>query len=149
MGTTTVTGCYGKRYTLNTEGNIDRHAENAFSRGQCHALALALHRLMGWELYGLYTASERRSRRYNGTPSHTVVRMPDGDYLDIHGNGALDNWRVSWPDAEPIALTEAEVLAFEHRDYRKPNIKAAMPYAETLAGNYSRGGVQTRFPFAI
>jgi hypothetical protein len=47
-------------------------------------------------------------------------------------------------------VTEAQVLAFEEDDYRKPNIEAAMPYAVTLYVKYGKGQpTQLRLPFAL
>ena len=146
MGTVTVKLPFGSR-PINTEGIIDYDAEYAFTRGQCHSLALALHRLTGWQLYGLYKPNELR---YGRTPSHTVVRSPDGEYIDIGGNTALEDWREYYPDAKPVAVTEAQVLEFEHDDYVKPNIKAAMPYAVTLYVKYGKGQpTQLRLPFTL
>jgi hypothetical protein len=147
MQTNTVTCCNGNEYEVSAEGIIDHEAREAFTRGQCHSLALALHRLAGWELYGLYKPSELR---YGGTPSHTVVRSPDGEYIDINGNNALEDWRGYYPAATPKAVTEAQVLEFEHIDYVTPDIAAAMPFAKTLYTKYGktqRG--QLRFPFAV
>jgi hypothetical protein len=136
MGTVTVDLPCNNRIAINTEGRIDHNAEYAFTRGQCHALALALHRLTGWELYGLYNSDWAFE---NGeTPEHVVVLMPNGDYLDINGNNALENWRESWPDSEPHAVTEKQVLGFEHIDYRRPSIDAAMPFALTLWAMYGK-----------
>ena len=147
MGTTFVEITGYRRREINTEGIIDYDAEYAFTRGQCHSLALAMHRLTGWELYGLYKPNELRR---GGTPSHTVVRSPDGEYIDIGGNTALEEWREYYPDAKPVAVTEAQVLGFEHIDYVKPNIKAAMPYAVTLYVKYGKGqSGQLRLPFAV
>ena len=146
MGTVTVKLPGGSR-PINTEGIIDYDAEYAFTRGQCHALALALHSLTGWQLYGLYKPCELR---WSGTPSHTVVRSPDGEYIDINGNNALEEWQEYYPEAEPKAVTEAQVLAFEEDDYCKPDIKAAMPYAKTLAAKYGKTQRrQLRIPFAL
>ena len=146
MGTVTVKLPFGSR-PINTEGIIDYNAEYAFTRGQCHSLALALHRLTGWELYGLYIRDEFESGK---TPSHTVVRTPSGEYIDIEGNTALEDWREYYPDAKPVAVTEAQVLEFEHDDYVKPNIKAAMPYAVTLYVKYGKGQpTQLRLPFTL
>jgi len=131
---------------INTAGHIDYNAERVFTRGQCHALALALHRLTGWELYGLYSPGEWRRKE---TPGHVVVKSPDGMYIDITGDNALEGWRAYWPEATPHALTEAQVLEFEHDDYQKPFIEAAKPYAITLFLLYGKGqaAVQMRLPF--
>jgi hypothetical protein len=139
--------CFGKCYAVSREGIIDHDAKQAFTRGQCHALALALHRLTGWQLYGLYRPHELRR---GTTPSHTVVRTPDGEYIDINGNNALEEWRKYYHEAEPKAVTEAQVLAFEEDDYCKPDIKAAMPFAVTLYVKYGKGqATQMRLPFAV
>ena len=147
MGTVEVECCNGDCYNINTKGTIDHEAREAFTRGQCHGLALALHRLTGWELYGLYKPSELR---YGGTPSHTVVLSPDGEYIDINGNNALEDWRGYYPAATPKAVTEAQVLEFEHIDYVTPDIVAAMPFAKALYAKYGKTQrAQLRFPFAL
>lgn len=137
MATIAVELPFNNSIRINKEGRIDHKAEHAFTRGQCHALALALHRLTGWELYGLYDSDY--DFECGETPAHVVVRMPNGDYLDIEGNNALENWRESWPNSVPYAVTEAQVLDFENIDYCAPAIDAAMPFAVTLFAKYGKG----------
>jgi hypothetical protein len=134
----------GRTLHLNREGYVDHDAEFAFTRGQCHALALMLHRLTGWKLYGFFCEYELENK---ATPGHVVVRTPSGSYVDITGNDALNNWLDYWPNSTPHPLTEAEVLGFEKRDYKKPNLEAAEPYALSLAMRYGAKAVQLRMPF--
>jgi hypothetical protein len=151
MGTVVVRMPNSRRAVINTEGRIDNAAEYAFTRGQCHSLALALHRMTGWELYGLYSEYDwtRKQAGRESTPSHVVVRSPEGKYIDITGDDALEGWHQWWPDATPHSVTEAEVLGFSDIDYIKPDITAATPYALTLWVKYGNGQpVQLHLPFA-
>ena len=63
------------------------------------------------------------------------------------GNNALENWREYYK-AKPYAVTEAQVLGFEHKDYVSPNVDAAMPYAVTLFAKYGTGQNAMRIPYA-
>jgi hypothetical protein len=120
---------------INKEGRIDSSAEHAFTRGQCHALALALHKLTGWKLYGLYDRNEWDNGE---TPGHVVVRSPKGKYIDITGDNALSNWQYYWPEAEPHCIREQDVLKLSTLDYCEPAIDAAYPYALTLSMLYAK-----------
>lgn len=66
---------------------ITPQIERIFSRGQCHALAVALHEILGWEVMGAYY-------QFGGSrhTSHYVVQCPDGrGDADIHGIRCLDH----------------------------------------------------------
>jgi hypothetical protein len=43
-----------RRAAALTPGVLDRRATEVFTRGQCHSFALALQRLTGWGLIGMY-----------------------------------------------------------------------------------------------
>jgi hypothetical protein len=58
-------------------GVRDQCATLAFVEGQCHGLALALHRRKGWPLVAIDNA--------DGDCVHVCVRDPDGRLVDIRG----------------------------------------------------------------
>lgn len=120
---------HGRTNTMiGTTGRITAKAKKVFTQGQCHALALAVHELTGYQLVGLYSYYE--DPEYN-TPAHVVVRMPNGSLLDIEGPGCESRW----PN-DAIEVTKEDVLEFQNRDYLEPNLEAARPFARTLCKRY-------------
>lgn len=61
-----------------TPGVIDETAEHVFTRGQCHALALAIHDETGWPIVGIAGDG-------NHHPGHCAIERPDGRIIDITG----------------------------------------------------------------
>jgi hypothetical protein len=104
--------------------------EAVFTLGQCHALAMALQDLTGWDLIGffgggLFTPGD--------VPGHVAVIDPDGTYHDV--NGPQDD-----PDVfvgrygRPADMTRAEVEDLAARDvYYPPRMDCAAVYAAHLA----------------
>ena len=145
----TVETCWGE-YEVRADGVIDDNAVQAFTRGHCHSLALALHQETGWPLFGMYSEEEGNMSHENGdTPSHVLVQMPNGDFLDIEGTGAVENWQQSWPTTEPVKVTEAEVLGFSKIDYKEPNVEAARPFAKTLLSKYGQEFINKPYQYRI
>jgi hypothetical protein len=102
---------------------IDDDAIETFTRGQCHALALALHEETKFPLVGLWSDGwETR-----GTPCHVVVRMPKGTLLDIAGPGAEDRW-----EGTARKLSKAVVEDLCNKDYSTPRMDEARPYAKAV-----------------
>jgi hypothetical protein len=62
-----------------TIGEFDEYAEDVFSKGHCHSLALALHELIeDSDLVGVYDGEA-------DAPDHVAVRLRDGRFLDARG----------------------------------------------------------------
>ncbi|MFJ8301304.1 hypothetical protein ACIQ9R_36135 [Streptomyces sp. NPDC094447] len=89
----TVLGQWHTRYEV-TPGRLDDTARRAFTEGQCHALALALHEVTGWPTTALLTSECWGTDRMCGDESdeecpcrigHIVVTRPDGAHVDIAG----------------------------------------------------------------
>lgn len=59
--------------------------EHIFSSGQCHALALALHEILGWPIMGCFHGFG--GSRYT---FHYVLLYPRGGNVDIHGIRCVD-----------------------------------------------------------
>lgn len=80
-----------------------------FTTGDCHILALRLHRLTGWSL--AFFSNQK------GTPvTHAFVVCPDGDCLDIDGKRPWEAFRAAWkkyldPDDHFVTMTVAEARA--------------------------------------
>lgn len=132
MPTNRVEITCGRTVDIDADGNVDAAAIQAFTCGQCHALALALHKLAGLPLVGVYT------RRY-GTPDHMLVQLPNGSYLDIEGPGAEVRWR-NWGGGDNAfkPVSKRTVQGFHHIDYVKHDIKAALPFARRLIKKYQK-----------
>lgn len=128
-------GGWGSRGAVEI-GVIDERAVRAFTRGQCHALALALHEKKGWDLYGLFS-------KYNFenfpidiedgliTPSHVIVRSDKGEYIDIMGIGADCRWSHR---AELVPVQKGHVLQYEDIDYLEPEMEVANKFVEPVLG---------------
>jgi hypothetical protein len=110
-------------------GVIDDVAVEAFRRGQCHALAIALHKLTGWTIKGLGRRDEQDAP---DSPAHCVVYCPAlRTYVDIGGKVSRGyynknrGWKVLNRNVAP-----RQVRKF--RLYLKPNVEAAIPFAKSI-----------------
>lgn len=94
---------------------LDRDAIRAFSTGQCHALALALHETTGWPLVAIGPVGERPDRAVacDGILHLAVVPPGAGEHevVDILGRRTIDD--DEWADYDrQLAVTQADLLAF-------------------------------------
>lgn len=111
-----------------TPGTITPAAIEAFTRGACAGLAIALHDTTGWPLIEV--------GHCDGLPLHFMVRHPGGQLVDIRGSHSDADIRDEWEmDADDgiVALTEAErsdVLACYLVDCGEP---VPMDLARTFA----------------
>jgi hypothetical protein len=85
-----------------TPGLITPDAVEAFTRGACAGLAIALHDTTGWPIIEVGHCDE--------LPLHYMVRHPDGRLIDIRGphtdTDVRDEWEYDADDFNPT-LTEA------------------------------------------
>jgi hypothetical protein len=110
-------------------GVVDEEARKVFLRGQCHALALAIHELTGWTIKGL-------GGPYGGdspdSPAHCVVYCPAlKSYVDITGRVSRNYWRNqrNWKVINRRVTPE---LAKNFRYYMKPDVVTARKFAKTI-----------------
>jgi hypothetical protein len=103
-------------YELDPADGITSETKIVFTHGQCHSLAVAIHDMTGWELFGQLGFSDE--------PSHVFVKSPFG-FLDIEGNNA-----GAWYDGEPYPLSREEILQF--RTYKPCDPENARPFAELV-----------------
>lgn len=116
---------------VSDKGTIDNNAKKAFTNGQCHALAAALHDLTGWPIFGLQDSSDC----FPG--GHVIVKSPKG-FLDIGGLNAKDRWEEEWRKCELIPITRARISQGLPA-YKKANVEAAIPFAKSLIKKYFKG----------
>lgn len=108
-------------------GIIDQAAREAFTQGQCHALAREINRMTGWEMVGIGDSPD--------SPAHVVTLCPQlGKYVDIYGATWLDDLiqRSGWYRDGITAphLTPRQIHSL--RGYIAPNLRAAAPFAKTV-----------------
>jgi hypothetical protein len=84
-----------------TPGVITPAAIDAFTRGACAGLAIAVHDTTGWPIIEV--------GHCDGLPLHFMVRHPDGRLVDVRGTHSDDDVRDEWEfdaDDENVTLTE-------------------------------------------
>ncbi|MCX5215663.1 hypothetical protein OG689_41650 [Kitasatospora sp. NBC_00240] len=128
--------------TTITTGLIDSAAVEAFTRGQCHALALAMAEATGWPT-GVLCQPECDAAGceddFCNEPLiadnvcacqllHLVALRPDGCLVDI--NGVHDPDRVPGFEECPVLVTTQEVWShiLSASDWRRPALAAARTF---------------------
>lgn len=115
-----------QKVDINDSGIIDETAKYVFRAGQCAALALAINKIAGWEIWGLFDITNKAN-----SPGHVVVRHPaTKSFIDIEGTGAFRRWRKDFGRLTKVQLTPQQVKRLYHYPY--PSIRAAMPFAKRL-----------------
>jgi hypothetical protein len=112
---------FGTHYlSLPVEGEpLSEEAQFAFIHGQCHAFAIALHMLTGWQI----VADDDFLGRAKG---HILVRMPDG-------KGVVDAYEIEEDNPLFQPITPKDIFNAYRKKYRgwlKPNVRAALPFAK-------------------
>lgn len=121
--------CNWGTYTL-AAGLIDDDAVTVFSRGQCHAFAIEMHKKTGWEIVGLFRGDWEFES--NSTPGHCAVRHPDGRVIDIEGAGADERWENKYDGSRVEPQSLERILSYERIDYRPPDLEGARPFVEAV-----------------
>lgn len=98
-------------------GVLDRRAMLAFSTGQCHGLALALHRRTGWPL----VAVDDRE----GVCVHVAVRRDDGYLLDATGAHSDEQLLAARPGGTIRATDRKTILQLSASAEWAPPAEAA------------------------
>jgi hypothetical protein len=113
-------------------------ASLAFTRGQCHSFALALHQETGWPIFGVGHGTDR------GSPGHFIVYCADtDDYIDIDGAGADERFRYLFKYGSRIFTAEETRNAV---DYLPCFPEVALPFARKVLERHRERGIY-REPF--
>jgi hypothetical protein len=105
-------------------GVLDEAAVNFFSNGHCASMALAIHRLTGWEiahfrpLCGCY-------------PGHAVVVPERGCYADAEGPGAWFRYQSTRGDK-----FFTRFLQISEIEYALPHLELVFPFARAVLDRY-------------
>jgi hypothetical protein len=136
-------GTHWDEYTL-TPGVLDYDAMGAFTTGQCHALALEVHRITGWELWGLWEYYNLQDHEEGGleTPGHVIVKTFEGEYVDVQGIGAEKRWSKQILHA----VTEGEIMQYEEYDYNPPMLNIAALFAPAVVALVEEQRKTNQFP---
>ena len=102
-------------------GIIDKTAQDCFTMGQCHSLALALHAETGWPL-----ELWRDTDSWFAEWTHITVAHPDGGHIDINGWWRKDRTRYGVPEPSTAAQVRRLPGHFPIRT------RAAKPFVRTL-----------------
>jgi hypothetical protein len=103
-------------------GVLDERARLAFGTGQCHGLALAVHRQFGWQLVAVDDAA--------GTCMHVCVRRPDGRLVDANGAHATEDFE-SGNTFRDIGENSVDDLV-EHEDWAEPEVEKAAAWVDAI-----------------
>lgn len=112
-------------------GPVSGRDNYRFTCGDCHILALRLHRLTGWELATFADA--------NGHPiMHAFVIHPDGDAVDVDGKRDIEAFRSGWGGYRIKTWTIPEFrksswwggTAFGHYSYARARVVAGKILAD-------------------
>jgi hypothetical protein len=92
-----------------------------FTEGDCHILAVRIHRLTGWPLA---TFAD------DGFPhTHCFVQCPDGEYLDVEGKRPEAAFRDAWK----LYLNPGDTIKL----WTIPELRASKWATEPVFGSYS------------
>lgn len=91
-----------------------------FCYGQCHGLALALHELTEWPVFGIYRPRGALGRYTR----HVVVQTPHGPYVDVEGFLDLEDGEAVRTIKDPV-----RILLSKRTGWLVPNMEFARHYA--------------------
>jgi hypothetical protein len=135
-------------------GQIDhKDVIYTYGNGQCDALALAIHEIMGWPMVALFTAKaagrpEEWDEQWNGKTvkawrakqprgwswgwRHTLVQTPDKKFFDIQGVHPFTSFKKAYGSCAMLIVTKKDKSDMERdRGVRQTslNMELAREYA--------------------
>ncbi|MGW7090016.1 hypothetical protein ACWGH2_41905 [Streptomyces sp. NPDC054871] len=145
----TVIGQWHRTFEV-TPGHLDDAAREAFTSGQCHAFALALHEVTGWPTTALLTVDcFQTDVMCDGSEEdecpcrigHIVVTRPDGAHVDITG-AHTPGTMPGHEDAPALLMTEAHWKAIRSTPtWREPDMPAARTFVAPLLASLNASPV--------
>jgi hypothetical protein len=109
-------------------GKLDDRARLAFGAGQCHGLALALHRRTGWPMVAVHRA--------DGTCIHITVRRPDGLLVDVTGAHTREDIEAESPGCSLRDITDDGISELmQNEGWAPPEVDQADAWTEAVLTN--------------
>jgi hypothetical protein len=113
--------------TVSLDGKLTPVIRWLFTNGQCHALAVALHELLGWRIVVAING--------RGEETHFFTVTPEGKYADIH------SLHDTISDARGVDCHPEYVLqCYGKYGFCKPNMVFARHFAPLVATELSKIG---------
>ena len=125
-----------------TSNSKEEEIKRVFIYGNCHSFALAVHKLTGWPLLGVFRPSDMR----DGMPSHVIVEDPLGRYVDIEGFRYPQEFEEDWHATSIKPVNPWHIRAWIRRrnktgsGYRPTRVKDSMPFARKVLESQPHGG---------
>lgn len=110
-------------------GLLDETTEYAYTHGQCHAMAVALNKLTGFEIVGLGRGF------WDDTPGHFMVRADYGYLFDVEGLHTEDKAVSRYGIVREFDAAYAWGLA-TRGEYYPLHLQAAMHFAPLVINKY-------------
>jgi hypothetical protein len=121
-------------------GVLDRRAVAAFTLGQCHGMALALHERTGWPMVAAYDA--------HGSCQHVLANAGDDRFVDITGARSRAQLLAesSFDSIEPIDRPAVQALTTQ-AGWAAADPAAAQPWVDQVIHRGSSGAepIASRF----
>jgi hypothetical protein len=121
-----------------TPFKVTENTREAFTNGDCWALALAVRQLTGLPL----VFSSPDPDGYDEDPEflwdHVAVTLPDGTVLDVDGIEERERWADSWGSFDLLITADSELIDGLTNDQtrRYPNVNARA-LARRLLNHYN------------
>ncbi len=133
-------------------------SKHSFTSGDCDIYAVSLHRLYGYPLYvvrGWYLEPDlgQDEREWEYEDSHAVVKLPNGNYLDSHGETTEAELRQNCAFSNDIAkitfepVSEGEMLSIFSCQDQEADVQKVMDYLKK-SNNLSESDNSTFYSYS-
>lgn len=114
--------------------NIGSHEEYVYTRGQCHALALAIHEATGWQLCVM---AENENYPVSEVGDHVICITPDGMGVDVNGFQTLEALHDRWGHMCPCFVNVDEQTVWD-LGWDEHDMEPAREVAKTILAKAPR-----------
>lgn len=121
---------------------VTKQVEDIFSSGQCHALAVALHEILGWPIKGCYGSYGSKAKHTH----HFVVYSPCKLTGDIFGLRCID-FRLRNVKAETILKDRNPMFLHPSMEFARHYAKLIAPEMLKQSEARLRGEQKTEWPW--
>lgn len=109
--------------TLITPGVVDRASIHAYTYGQCHALARAIHELTERPIVAIHDAHHAPT---SGHLDHLMIRLHDGRLFDVKGTATTGDVLDRFPGRCITDIAVADVESLHRRAGRDPWVETLL-----------------------